>query len=178
MAIKPLTVASAKAIISHSEDTEFSIGQFIDLFGKGHSLDSVYSGGKYKSAINATRVFGGYLSGALKIEPSQWADLTEVFFKKPEETAAVIAVGTDVLDGIKALKAQVDNAASTARAVRIAEGKVHHAAVSSMTKARNSFVNAGTPSAVSLAEFKAEVNAYNLLLAEIEANAEKLVLVS
>jgi len=173
MSTKTLTLDVVKQIINHTEDTKNSITEFIKFFDKHPNLSAVYTGGKYRSALNASRVFGGYLSGALKIEPSKWADLTQTFYKKPEECAAVIAMGGDVLPALNALKQQVDAAADEAVATRRANGKAHAFAIASMTKAREAFVKAGTPANEAVALLEKELESIQLLLKEARANAEK-----
>ena len=173
MAQKPLTLAVAKAIISHTEDTSHSITQFIGLFGGKAELSDIYTGGKYKSALNASRVFGGYLSGKLKIEPTAWADLTQTFYKMPEECAAVIAMGGDVLVGLNTLKGKVDKAADDAVSTRRANGKAHATSISTIKKGREAFIKAGLPAGEAITLLEAEVASLTSLLEEARANAEK-----
>jgi len=170
---KALTLAVAKAIISHSEDTSHSITQFIGLFSGKPELSDIYTGGKYKSALNASRVFGGYLSGKLKIEPAKWADLTQTFYKMPEECAAVITMGGDVLAGLNTLKGKVDKAADDAVATRRANGKAHATSVSTIKKGREAFIKAGLPADEAIKLLEAEYALMGTLLEEARANAEK-----
>jgi hypothetical protein len=170
---KALTLAVAKAIISHTEDTSHSITQFIQLFAGKAELSDIYTGGKYKRAINASRVFGGYLSGKLTIEPAKWEDLQQTFYKVPEECAAVIAMGGDVLVGLNALKAKVDKAADDAVSTRRANGKAHATSITTITKGREAFIKAGLPADEAIKSLEAEVTAMTLLLQEVRANAEK-----
>ena len=172
MSTKTLTLATAKAVISHTEDTEYSITAFIGLFAGGVALSSIYTGGKYKRAINASRVFGGYLSGSLKIDPSDWEDLQQTFFKNPEGCAAVIATGGDVLAGLNTLKKKVDAAAADNVAERRANGKAHAAALSSMKRAREAYIKAGLPADVEGLE--KEIDLLISLLEEVRANTEKV----
>ena len=168
---KALTLDVAKAIINHSEDTKFSVTQFITLFSNGVALGDVYTGGKYKRAINASRVFGGYLSGALKIEPAKWEALQQTFFKMPEECAAVIATGGDVLVGLNNLKVTVDTAADEAVATRRANGKAHTSAVSTIKRGREAFIKAGLPADEAVKLLTAEIEALSSILKEAQANA-------
>jgi len=170
---KALTLAVAKAIISNTEDTKFSITQFIGLFSGKAELSDIYTGGKYKSRLNASRVFGGYLSGKLQISPSKWEDLIDTFFKMPEECAAVIAMGGDVLVGLNDLKTKVDNASAEALARRRANGKAHASSITTITKGREAFIKAGLPADEAIKLLEAEVSALTLLLEETRANAEK-----
>lgn len=170
---KTLTLAVAKAIISHSEDTSHSITEFIKLFSGKVELSDIYTGGKYKRAINASRVFGGYLSGKLQIEPTKWEDLQQTFFKMPEECAAVIAMGGNVLDGLNELKGKVDKAADDAAATRRANGKAHATSITTISKGREAFIKAGMPADEAIKLLEAEVSALTLLLEETRANAEK-----
>jgi hypothetical protein len=170
---KALTLAVAKAIISHSEDTSHSITQFIGLFAGKTELSDIYTGGKYKSALNASRVFGGYLSGKLKIEPTAWADLTQTFYKMPEQSAAVIAMGGDVLVGLNTLKGQVDSASAEALERRRANGKAHATSVTTITKGREAYIKAGLPADEAIKLLEAEYASIGSLLQEVRANAEK-----
>ena len=174
MSTKTLTLAVVKQIINHTEDTKNSITEFIKFFDKHPDLSAVYTGGKYRSAVNATRVFGGYLSGALKIDPSKWADLTQTFYKNPEGCAAVIAMGGDVLPALNALKSKVDAASDEAVATRRANGKAHASAVSSLKRARESFIKAGMPAGEAITALEKEIELLISVLEESRANTEKV----
>lgn len=170
---KTLTLAVAKAIISHTEDTSHSITEFIKLFSGKVELSDIYTGGKYKRAINASRVFGGYLSGKLQIEPAKWEDLQQTFYKMPEECAAVIAMGGDVLAGLTTLQGKVNEAADNAAATRRANGKAHATSISTIKKGREAFIKAGLPASEAITLLEAEVASLTSLLEEARANAEK-----
>jgi hypothetical protein len=175
MTTKPLTLDEAKAIISHTEDTKRSITEFIALFANGVALSDVYAGGKYRKTLNATRVFGGYLSGALKIEPTKWADYTSVFFKMPEDVSALISMGVSadqLLSTLGEMQSALDNATDERNSARIASGAVHKSAVASITKAREAFVKAGVPADEAVKLLSAEVEKLNSLLVEARANTE------
>lgn len=171
-----LTLSEARAVVRSTQDTAHSITEFIELFATGIKLSELYDGGSLRP-INATRVFGGYLSGALKIDSKKWEDLTQAFYKKPAETARILATGGDnVLVALNNLKAEVDEAADEALAKRRATGKAHASAVDGITKAREKFVQAGAiPSAENIDLLKAEVNALSALLKEIESNTASKV---
>jgi hypothetical protein len=176
MSQKALTLSVAKAIIQHSEDTKYSITEFVSLFASGKvALSDVYTGGKYKRAINASRVFGGYLSGALKIEPTKWADLSNTFYKDPEGCAAIIAMGGDVLVGLNNLKVTLDTAATEAEATKRANGVVHKAAVASMDTALDKFIKAGLANGVNLAALEEFLTKANKVVAETRANEKASV---
>lgn len=170
---KTLTIADAKRIISHSEDTQFSIGEFIKLFAGKAELSDVYTGGKYKRAINASRVFGGYLSGKLKIEPTKWEKYQQVFYKMPEDVSALIATGGDVMAGLETLNTKLEDAINANTATRRANGKAHKSAITTLSKGREAFVKAGLPADEAIKLLQDEITSLTLILEEARANAEK-----
>jgi len=168
--LAPLTVSVVKTILAHTEDTEYSIAEFIKFFKKHPDLNAVYSGGKLKKSINASRLFGGYLSGALNIQASKWEDLREVFFKKPDEVSAVIAMGGDVLAGLNDLRISLEADSAEALATKRANGKAHTSALSSMTRAREAFIKAGMPAQAGIVALEKEIELLISLLEESRAN--------
>jgi hypothetical protein len=169
MSTTVLTLREVKKILAHTEDTKHSITEFIAFFAKNPDLNAVYSGGKLK-ALNASRVFGGYLSGALKIEASKWDDLRDVFHKMPEEVSAVIAMGGDVLVGLNNLKVSLDANTEEARSLARANGKAHTAALASMTRAREAFIKAGMPAQAGIVALEKEIELLISILEESRAN--------
>ena len=167
--LAPLTVSMAKTIIAHTEDSEYSIAEFIKFFKKHPDLNAGYSGGKLKP-INASRLFGGYLTGALDIAPSKWEDLREVFYKKSDEVSAVIAMGGDVIAGLDDLRISLEADKAEALAEKRDNGKAHKSALDSMTRAREAFIKAGMPNKVGIAALEKEIELLISLLEESRAN--------
>ena len=177
MSTKTLTLAVVKQIINHTEDTKNSITEFIKFFDKHPDLSAVYTGGKYRKPINASRVFGGYLSGALKIDPASWEDLTQTFHKMPEECAAIIAMGgdnVDILSGLNNLRISLEASAQEVVASNRANGKAHKSALESMGRAREAFIKAGLPAKEGVELLEKEIESLISLLEESRANAEKV----